>query len=96
MILITYHIQVMLWFTLDPDSTETFNRVARLKSVLFDVFADYSGPIPLLDYVEFVSMACKYYLIHVIYEILDKHFAIVMIPYLLSDKAQCCMDSHRK
>uniref|UniRef100_A0A2C9KBG9 Calponin-homology (CH) domain-containing protein n=1 Tax=Biomphalaria glabrata TaxID=6526 RepID=A0A2C9KBG9_BIOGL len=41
-----------LWF--HQESTEDYNRMTQLHNLLFEVFADHSSSIPLVDYVNFL------------------------------------------
>ncbi|BFZ00141.1 hypothetical protein BsWGS_03180 [Bradybaena similaris] len=53
-----------LWFNREPREEGLYDHTANLKKLLFEVFADHSGPISLLDYVDFLmyfSMAANYH-----------------------------------
>ncbi|CAG5136743.1 unnamed protein product, partial [Candidula unifasciata] len=55
---------VPLWFSKKPHIEESYDRPTNLKKLLFEVFADHSGLIPLLDYVDFLmyfSVAANYH-----------------------------------
>lgn len=55
---------IPLWFNKELHMEETYDRSTHLKNLLFEVFADHSDPIALLDYVDFLmyfSVAPNYH-----------------------------------
>lgn len=59
----TFHLKIIfkkfvskmqLWLK-KPDFVETFDRVTEIHNLLFEMFADHTGSLSLLNYMSFVS-----------------------------------------
>lgn len=48
--------QIPLWFSEEPSDEQAFNRMAYLKKLFFDIFANHAADPPELDYVDMVQV----------------------------------------
>ncbi|XP_059172221.1 sperm flagellar protein 2-like isoform X3 [Physella acuta] len=90
--------RMQLWFK-KPDFVESFDRVTELHNLLFEMFADHTGSLSLLDYMSFLMYfsACPNYhegFLHALSLACGHHMPRLGKPLVMpSERAPSAMES---